>query len=211
VEHATLHSYLARSLDALGAPTSSASHPIESLTQLALLTARWSKRMNLTGPRSAREISDLLILPPFAWARRLSQNPQTIIDLGSGAGFPGFPLAFCFPGARIVLVEARERRHHFQRAVCRELALTNVEPLLGRIESLPAHPGDLVVAQALAPPQRVLPLMRRWATPGGTLAIPLGAHAPVPESPDLETVRLITYPTPGGGRVGKLWVARQPV
>ncbi len=205
---AALRSHLAASLAALDLPPVCPKSLAGSLAQLALLTSRWSKRMNLTGPRDALELADLLILPPFAWAQWLPEAPQTIADLGSGAGFPGFPLAFCFPRARVVLVEARERRHYFQRAVCRELALSNVEPLLGRMEKLPPRTSDLVVAQALAPPRRALTLMRRWAAPGATLAIPLGVDAPAPEDPELEQPREIKYQVPGVGRVAKLWLAR---
>ena len=62
----------------------------------------------------------------------------------------GLPLAILHPRRRVTLVESRERRHHFQRAAVRELGLGNVEPQLGRAESLEARPHDAVVAQAMA-------------------------------------------------------------
>lgn len=178
---------------------------------LAEITAQWSQRLNLTGFSDPLSLARQLVIEPLLWSRFL-EKPQSIVDLGSGAGFPGFPLALHFPDVSILLIEARRRRHHFQRHIIRELALPRVEALLGRIEVLEPRISELVVAQALAAPDRALQLMLPWAMPGGCLAIP--THAPrdiiVPPllQDSLEIEEAIAYPR-FDGSTGYLWRARR--
>jgi 16S rRNA G527 N7-methylase RsmG len=129
----------------------------------------------------------------------------TIVDLGSGAGFPGLPLAILWPGRSVTLVEARSRRHHFQRHAVRSLGLTNVETLLGRAEVLEGPCHDVVVAQAVGPPEEVVELALPWARPGGRIHVP-GLAAP-PESPrGISAARTLAYRLPLGGREIPVWV-----
>ena len=87
----------------------------DRLLQLAELLASWAPRMNLTGHRSADGIVRRLVLDAVA-LEPLLPAASRVADLGSGAGFPGLPLAVLREDTAFVLVESRERRHHFQRA-----------------------------------------------------------------------------------------------
>jgi len=151
----------------------------ERLVALAELLATWAPRINLTGHRSADGIVRRLVLDAMAMEPQLPPA-QSIADLGSGAGFPGLPLAVLRPNSSFVLVEARERRHHFQRAAIRALGLGNVRALRGRIEQLEPETCDGVVAQALAQPTRAVQLALRWCRPGGWIAIPGAEQPPAP-------------------------------
>jgi 16S rRNA (guanine527-N7)-methyltransferase len=133
-----------------------------------------------------------------------------IADLGSGAGFPGLPIAIVRPATRVVLVEARERRHHFQRSAVRALALANVEARRGRIEALEPIGSEGVVAQALARPRKAAELALRWCASGGWIAIPGAETPPAPGHLD-EIVRVdsITYAVPCGGPARTLWLGRR--
>lgn len=184
-----------------------------ALATLADLLAHWAGRMNLTGHRSPEAIAHRLILDALALAAVLpEQPPSSLADLGSGAGFPGLPLAVLWPEAAVTLVEARERRHHFQRAAARTLGLVNVEPRRGRIEALEPRPHRIVVAQALAQAERAIDWMLPWVAPGGWLALPRSAGGePVPEAPGLEPGRSLPYRVPLGGPARVLWIARRPV
>mgnify|MGYP001818182445 CR=1 FL=1 len=138
----------------------------DRLARLAHHLAAWAIRINLTGYREPSEIARRLLLDAAALATVLPSF-RTAVDLGSGAGLPGLPLAVLFPTRHFRLVEARQRRHHYQRAAIRELGIANAEAILGRAENLDPAPADLALAQAMGPQAQVLEWLCRWALPGG--------------------------------------------
>ena len=178
-----------------------------ALSELAELLELWSARMNLTSHRTASAIARRLILDAAALLAELPPFTR-LADLGSGAGFPGLPLAILEPDREFVLVEARERRHHFQREAIRRLDLRNVQPLRGRIEDLEPVRCDAVVAQALGPSDRIVDAMLRWAESGGMLVIPGGETAPDPGLDDrLRDIRTGSYQVPLAGPTRSFWMA----
>ena len=185
------------------------------LAAFAALLARWAPRTNLTGHREPEEILRRLVLDAAALWKALP-GAASMVDLGSGAGVPGLPIAILAPDVQVLLVEARLRRHHFQRAARRELGLENVSLRRGRIESLEPEPADLVVAQAVAAPQRVLPWMLPWARAGGWLAIPGSEQAPEPlaeaglAAERVAEARIVRYRVPLDGPERTVWLARRP-
>jgi 16S rRNA (guanine527-N7)-methyltransferase len=186
----------------------------ERLLAFANLLARWAPRINLTAHRDAEAIARLLLLDAAALWQALPRV-GSVVDLGSGAGVPGLPIAILAPGVEVLLVEARLRRHHFQKAARRELGLENVSLRHGRIESLEPEPADLVVAQAVAPPPRVLRWMIPWARPGGWLAIPGSEQAPDPlaggggPGGQIAEAGVLTYRVPQGVRQRSIWLGRR--
>jgi 16S rRNA (guanine527-N7)-methyltransferase len=182
---------------------------IEALLRLAALLERWGQRINLSGHRDVESIVARLILDAAALAVHLPQSPS-LVDLGSGAGFPGLPLAVLRPACALLLVEAREKRHHFQRAAVRALKLGNVETVWGRAERLPARPRAAVIAQAVAEPSRALSWMIPWAEIGGWLALPGGAEPPeIAPIPSVILERIAAYTVPCGGPSRTLWLGRR--
>jgi len=205
---------LQRGLEELG--TEASAEQRERLLTFAELLAEWAGRINLTGHRDAEAIVRRLVLDCAAlWAALPPAcQPTTLVDLGSGAGLPGLPLAVLAPDLRVVLVEARLKRHHFQREIRRALRLENVSLRHGRIEDLEPEPGELVVAQALAQPARALAWMLPWAAPGGWLAIPGSETAPEPARADslagkVREARTLRYRVPLGGAERTLWLSRR--
>jgi 16S rRNA (guanine527-N7)-methyltransferase len=180
-----------------------------ALLQLAELLEVWAERVNLTAHRTPEAIIRRLILDAAALSQSLPAA-RKIADLGSGAGFPGLPLAILRPQSCLTLVEARERRHYFQRAAVRALALANVHTLRGRAEALQPTPHDLVISQALAQPSNALRWMLPWAAPGGALAIP-GAAAPpeVTPPPAVQRENILRYSVPCGGPARTVWLGRR--
>jgi 16S rRNA (guanine527-N7)-methyltransferase len=187
---------------------------VERLGAFATLLARWAPRINLTGHRDVEAIAKLLLLDAAALWQALPRV-RSVVDLGSGAGVPGLPIAILAPQVGVLLVEARLRRHHFQKAARRELGLENVALRLGRMEELEPEPADLVVAQAVAPPATVLGWMIPWARGGGWLAIPGAEQAPDPlargDGPagQVEDARVLSYRVPLSARQRSVWLARR--
>jgi 16S rRNA (guanine527-N7)-methyltransferase len=184
---------------------------LDRLVGLADLLSRWAPRMNLTGHRGPDAIARRLILDALALIKVLPEF-ESLADLGSGAGFPGLPIAILYPEKAVVSVEARSRRISFQKTVVRELGLENVEVVLGRIEVLEPVLSDAVVAQAVVPPDRVVELMLPWCRDGGWMAIPGSTESLVkaPAGGDgYGGVEVVGYEVPVEGADRRVWVARK--
>lgn len=113
----------------------------EQLGRLTLYCAelgKWMRRINLVArDTSTEQLVELHFLDSLVLAPMLANHPAThLLDIGSGAGFPGLVLAALFPEARFSLVEPRQKRAIFLRHVVRLLALARVEVVEARVETL---------------------------------------------------------------------------
>ena len=140
---------------------------------------RWGSRINLVGSteRAAveRHLADSLAAAPFL------PRGRRIVDLGSGAGFPGVPLAIARPDLDVTLVEIRERRVHFLRHIRRTLGLP-VQILRQRMETPPPAEFDFALLRAVAPLGRSAALGRPWLGEAGEVWVWSGGDAKAPES-----------------------------
>jgi len=201
----TENSELRAGLEALG--FACIASKLAQLSQLAIVLAEWGAKLNLTAHLTLPSIHRNLILESLAIGAALPPF-EHLVDLGSGAGFPGLPLAIYFPERRFTLVEAREKRNHFQRFIIRELSLSNVKALRGRAESLSPEPGDVVLAMAMAKPERAIRWMKDWVGPRGRLVLPLGALRPELVAPDGFAFEAeIEYRVPFSTSARALWIA----
>lgn len=195
---------LGEGLETLGLRLDAAAQ--RQLLDLAQLLGHWAQRFNLTSHRTPQAIIKRLVLDALALTEQLP-DAQRVVDLGSGAGFPGLPLAVRRPSTRVVLVEARERRHHFQKTAIRKLGLSNVEARLGRIEELEPTRSGGVVAQALSQPTRAVALSLPWCEVGGWIAVPGAATPPEPDPiPGVARHEIRPYRVPCGGPGRTLWL-----
>jgi 16S rRNA (guanine527-N7)-methyltransferase len=144
------------------------------LAAFAAELARWGARMNLVGSTEPaalkRHFADSL-----AAAEALPASVR-VVDLGSGAGFPGMPIALARRDLRLTLVEVREKRLAFLRHAVRELRL-ELEVRAVSIESAPEELFDFALLRAVAPPERSLELGARWVAPSGEVWIWAGPGA----------------------------------
>lgn len=137
------------------------------LDYLALLE-KWNRAYNLTGVTGierqiAWHLLDSLSVAP--WLRGTG-----VVDVGTGAGLPGIPLALANPGRRFTLVDSRAKRVRFLDHVCRSLSLENVEIRHGRAEDFRVTGGfDTVVARALAALPKLVTLTGHLLAPGGII------------------------------------------
>jgi 16S rRNA (guanine(527)-N(7))-methyltransferase RsmG len=102
------------------------------LTAHYRLLREWGRRTNLTGLRSPEAILKRHFLEPIA-AADLLEGEGTLLDIGSGNGFPAIPLAILHPGARLVLVEASEKKSAFLWTVLREVGLKAARVVTRRV------------------------------------------------------------------------------
>ena len=115
---------------------------------LALL-AKWNRRLNLTAVKShddmvVRHVLDSLAIAPFV-------RGDSLLDIGSGGGFPGLPLAIVHPHWRVTLLDSRARRVAFLRQACAVLDLEQVSVVQERVENYrPAEKFDTLAARAFA-------------------------------------------------------------
>ena len=152
-----------------------------------------------------------LVLDAAALACALPElhSASSLADLGSGAGFPGLPLAILHPELDVHLVDSRAKRNHFQRAARRKLGLSRVHSILGRSDQLEPVSCDIVVAQAMAHPDRALELMIPWAKRGGLIVLPASETAGEPVSPtQLGEMERRQYRVPVTLTKRTLWLAR---
>jgi 16S rRNA (guanine527-N7)-methyltransferase len=153
--------------------------PTADLDAYARELARWGERMNLVGSTDpaaiARHVEDALAAAPHL-ARGAS-----LVDLGSGAGFPGLPLAIARRDLRVTLIEIREKRVAFLRHVVRTLAL-DVEVRRASYEDAPAIGSDVVTLRAVAAPGKSLEIARPWASENGEIWIWAGAGVDLPSA-----------------------------
>lgn len=182
----------------------------EALTRLVVLLAQWAPRMNLTGHRDPLDMTSHLVLDAAALVAALPElaNAPDLADLGSGAGFPGLPIAILCPNLRVHLIESRQKRHHFQREVRRQLALENALPLLGRSDEVELRPCAVVIAQAMTRPEQALAQMLPWMRAGGIMVLPATAEAEPPDLPESSRLERRRYRVPLTHLDRQLWVVR---
>jgi 16S rRNA (guanine527-N7)-methyltransferase len=103
------------------------------------LLLRWNARTNLTAIRQPEEIVRRHFGESLFAAAHLGEPlPGTLLDLGSGAGFPGLPIALAHPEIAVTLAESQNKKSTFLREAVRTLGLTNVEVWAARAEAFPA-------------------------------------------------------------------------
>src|SRR5438270_2957358 len=122
------------------------------------LLLKWNARINLTAVRDAEEIVTRHFGESFCAAGILRSQavPQNAIDLGSGAGFPGIPLAISMPHIQVTLIESNQKKSTFLREVISALKLKNVAVFSGRGEDYPDQ-ADLVTMRAVERFEKALP------------------------------------------------------
>ena len=125
---------------------------VEQFDVYTRLLVETNERTNLIGPFDALRIVEELFCDSLRLLQVVSiPDGAWVLDVGSGAGFPGLPLKIVQPSILLRLVEPRRHRNAFLGLVARELELENVERLSCKIEDLPPTPHALVCSKAFLP------------------------------------------------------------
>ena len=122
---------------------------LDQLVQYVLLLDKWNSAYNLTSVRDPAEMLVKHIMDSLVVAPHLHGN--NIIDVGTGPGLPGIPLAICCPEKNFTLLDSLGKRIRFLNQVKLQLGLTNVTPLQSRVEAHHTDLGyDTVLSRAFA-------------------------------------------------------------
>jgi 16S rRNA (guanine527-N7)-methyltransferase len=169
----TLEHELASGLEALGLR---ASGDLERrLLDYVALIAKWNKVYNLTAVRDPAEMIGLHVLDSLAVLPHIAG--RTVLDVGSGAGLPGIPLAIARADLDVTLLDSNQKKTTFQQQAAIELRLANVHPVNARVESWePERFFDVVISRAFAETADFVSNAGRLVAPGGVLAAMKGVY-----------------------------------
>ena len=144
-------------------------------TFLALLL-RWNARMNLTAVRDPEQLIQRQ-LGESLFAARIAPRTGSLLDFGSGAGFPGIPLQLASPHLRVTLAESQGKKAGFLREAVRSLALGSTV-WAERVEAMPtSHRFDCVTLRAVDRSEAMLQVAAPLVANGGSLLLFTGREA----------------------------------
>jgi len=152
----------------------------EQLVRFAALLVRWNAVHNLTaisspaGILSHHLLDSLAILPLISSI--VGERPSRILDVGSGGGLPGIPLAIARPRWRVTVVDKVQKKVAFLMQAKLELELANLDCLHARVEDVKAPPFDLIVSRAFASLADFVRISGHLLAPGGRWAAMKGVY-----------------------------------
>jgi len=216
---------------------------LQNISTYIDLLLRWNARINLTAVRqpeqvvtrhfgeslfAARHLFPRMAQPAsFSHANNLNEGPAAggqqpttddrplVIDLGSGAGFPGLPIKIWAPHIELTLIESNHKKATFLREVVRALALTDVNVFCGRAEDYSAS-ANVVTLRAVERFEQALLIAARLVAPAGRLALLIGTNqvavtaelipefqwsAPIPVPQSTRRILLVGTPPIRGNQV----------
>ncbi len=147
---------------------------IDQLLAYHAMLVKWNKAYNLTAVRDpaamiGRHLVDSLSVLPWIGKGR-------ILDVGSGPGLPGIPLAICRPDLQVTTLDSNGKKTRFQVQVKAELGLDNLQVINGRVEAVDEPPFDMVISRAFASLQDMLDLSGHLCAPEGVFLAMKGLY-----------------------------------
>jgi 16S rRNA (guanine527-N7)-methyltransferase len=145
------------------------------LLQYLRLLSKWNRTYNLTAIREPSRLVSHHILDSLAVLPHLGGT--TIVDVGSGAGLPGIPLAVARPEWNVVLIDSSHKKGAFLRQAVLELNLRRAQVVTDRAEHWhPGHLFDVVISRAFSDLPAFVEAARHLCCPGGLLAAMKGVY-----------------------------------
>lgn len=170
----TLKSSLKRGLTGLGIRLDSRS--TDQLIDYLTLLEKWNRVYNLTAVRDPAKMLSHHLLDSLAVLPQIEGAPR-LLDVGSGAGLPGIPLAIARPGSSVTLLDSSHKKAAFLRQAVAELGLGNVAVVCERVETWRAEPKfDLILSRAFAELGEFAELSVHLLAAGGQLAAMKGLY-----------------------------------
>jgi len=163
------------------------------------LMLKWNRSVNLTAITDPDEVAEKHVLDSLAVVPLLPSG--SLLDAGTGAGFPGIPVAIARPDLEVVLVDSVQKKVAFLKSVLAELRLPGARAVAVRLRGDPAAEHlprvRAAVSRAVAEPGAWLALAEEYVLPGGLAFCMLGPSDPVPDRHgDLVLQRELGYRLP---------------
>lgn len=177
---------------------------IDLFTRFMPLFKEWNDQINMVSRKDIENLEVRHVLHSLAIAKFMPfQGGATVLDLGTGGGFPGIPLAILFPETKFILVDSRGKKIMVVKEIVQALGLKNVRAIHGRVEETNVS-CDFVVTRAVAKMEKLFNWTRRHLKgrhqhiyPNGIIALKGGDIAAemkeVPGKPYWEVVPITDY------------------
>lgn len=147
---------------------------IELLLRYLKLVIKWNRVHNLTAIREPLDMVSLHLLDSLAIVPFLREG--AILDVGTGAGLPGIPLAIAMPESRVTLLDTSSKRTAFLTQAISELRLDNASVVNARVEQWHGGPFDVIVSRAFSELRDFVEASRHLLAAGGTFAAMKGVR-----------------------------------
>ena len=171
---------------------------VQKCAQLLCELDRWGARMNLTAIRKPVAMVSSHVLDSLAMRPLISG--KTLIDIGTGAGFPGLPIAISEPGLVVELLDSNARKIAFVQHMIGELEISNATAVRSRAENYaPGKRFDTVIARALAPLPQLLEIAGDLVGKEGVMLAQKGRYPAeeLKDIPDAWTYEVTELAVPG--------------
>jgi 16S rRNA (guanine527-N7)-methyltransferase len=147
--------------------TELSSDKIEKFKQLEALYIYWNQRINVVSRKNINELYINHVLHSLAIAKIINfKNKTNILDVGTGGGFPGIPLAILFPDCNFTLVDSIAKKIHVVDSIVNSLKLDNISTSISRVESLNTK-HDFIVSRAVTNMPKFMNLTKGRVIKGG--------------------------------------------
>lgn len=163
---------------------------IEQLLNFIKLIEKWNKAYNLTAIRDKEAMVRLHLLDSLAIMPFI--EGKCVIDIGTGAGLPGIPLAICLPEIEFTLLDSNAKKTRFVQQAILELKLNNVSVCHTRVENYhPEKRFDTAITRAFAGLSDIVEMTAHLISKDGVL---LAMKGQAPEIPQLESAKMELFP-----------------
>ena len=133
----------------------------QQFAALEVLYPEWNSKINLISRKDIDNLVEHHLLHSLAIAKFIQFQPDTtIMDVGTGGGFPGIPLAILFPECRFTLIDSIGKKIHVAEDIAKQIGLTNVECIQERAEE-EKRQFDFVVSRAVMPLPDLVKLVKK--------------------------------------------------